>query len=165
MGDQNILLKSELLDALRTGRDEVVGIVRSLSAERARLVNTPSRSVPVGGGQELPRPNRWLIPPASVVPGSPIVGLVGHPGPRSNWRKAADDLPAPQPHGLAQLIDSIPRLWGGAGNGETCDACEETITKTQFVMEDVSTTRGKGIQFHVGCPHLWDAEQQRARPR
>ena len=31
--------------------------------------------------------------------------------------------------------DSIPRVWGGAGNGETCDACEEIITKTQFVME------------------------------
>ena len=38
--------------------------------------------------------------------------------------------------------DSIPRLWGAAGNGETCDACEEIITKTQFVMEGVSTTGG-----------------------
>jgi hypothetical protein len=53
--------------------------------------------------------------------------------------------------------NSIPRLWGGAGNGETCDACEEIITKTQFVMEGVSTTGGKGIQFHVGCLHIWDA--------
>ena len=43
--------------------------------------------------------------------------------------------------------NSIPRLWGGSGNGETCDACEEIITKTQFVMEGVSTTGGKGIQF------------------
>lgn len=56
--------------------------------------------------------------------------------------------------------DSIPRLWGGAGNGETCDACEEVITKTQFVMEGVSTTGGKGIQFHVGCLHMWDSERQ-----
>jgi hypothetical protein len=56
--------------------------------------------------------------------------------------------------------DSIPRLWGGAGNGETCDACEEIITKTQFVMEGVSAeTGGKGIQFHVGCLHLWDSER------
>ena len=59
--------------------------------------------------------------------------------------------------------NSIPRLWGGAGNGETCDACEEIITKTQFVMEfvmeGVSTTGGKGIQFHVGCLHIWDAER------
>jgi hypothetical protein len=41
--------------------------------------------------------------------------------------------------------NSIPRVWGGAGNGETCDACEETITKVQFVMEGVSTTGGAGI--------------------
>ena len=47
--------------------------------------------------------------------------------------------------------------WGGAGNGEACDACEESITATQFVMEGVSTTGGKGIQFHVGCLHIWDA--------
>jgi hypothetical protein len=57
--------------------------------------------------------------------------------------------------------DSIPRLWGGAGNGEGCDACGEVITKTQFVMEGVSTTPGGvGIQFHVGCLHLWDSERQ-----
>jgi hypothetical protein len=55
--------------------------------------------------------------------------------------------------------NSIPRVWGGAGNGETCDACEEIIVKTQFVMEGVSTTGGKGIQFHVGCFHMWDAER------
>lgn len=55
--------------------------------------------------------------------------------------------------------DSIPRVWGGAGNAETCDACEETITKVQFVMEGVSATGGKGIQFHVGCFHMWDAER------
>jgi hypothetical protein len=41
--------------------------------------------------------------------------------------------------------NSIPRLWGGAG-GERCDACEEIITATQFVMEGVSATGDKGIQ-------------------
>ena len=25
--------------------------------------------------------------------------------------------------------DHIPRIWGGPGNGETCDGCEETVTK------------------------------------
>jgi hypothetical protein len=47
----------------------------------------------------------------------------------------------------------------GAGAGETCDACEELISKTQFVTERISTTGGKGIQFHVGCFHLWDEER------
>jgi hypothetical protein len=56
--------------------------------------------------------------------------------------------------------DSIPRVWGGAGAGETCDACDELISKAQFVMEGISTTGGKGIQLHVGCLHLWDAERR-----
>jgi hypothetical protein len=55
--------------------------------------------------------------------------------------------------------DSIPRVWGGAGAGETSDACGELISETQFVMEGVSTTGGKGIQFHVGRFHLWDEER------
>lgn len=56
--------------------------------------------------------------------------------------------------------DSIPRVWGGAGNDETCDACEERIGKAQFVMEGISTTGGQGIQFHVACFHLWDEERR-----
>jgi hypothetical protein len=56
--------------------------------------------------------------------------------------------------------DSIPRVWGGEGNNETCDACEEVITKKQFVMEGISTTGGAGIQFHVMCFQIWDAERQ-----
>jgi hypothetical protein len=51
--------------------------------------------------------------------------------------------------------NSIPRVWGGAGNGETCDACEETITKKQIVMEGVGAGK-KAIQFHVSCFSLWD---------
>ena len=54
--------------------------------------------------------------------------------------------------------DSIPRIWGGPGNGETCDACEETISKAQMLMEGVGTKEG-GVQFHVRCFHLWDAER------
>jgi hypothetical protein len=26
-------------------------------------------------------------------------------------------------------------------------------------MEGVSATGGKGIQFHVGCLHVWDSER------
>jgi hypothetical protein len=29
----------------------------------------------------------------------------------------------------------IPRMWGGPGNGETCDGCGETVSKSQMVME------------------------------
>jgi hypothetical protein len=51
--------------------------------------------------------------------------------------------------------DSIPRVWGGPGNNETCDACEEIITKQQLVIEGINTL-GVGIQFHVSCFGLWD---------
>ena len=57
--------------------------------------------------------------------------------------------------GLPQ--DSIPRLWGGPGNGETCQACDETVLKGQLMMEGIGKDGGKGVQFHVKCFYLWDS--------
>lgn len=54
--------------------------------------------------------------------------------------------------------NSIPRVWGGSGTGETCDACEENVTKNQYVMEGVGT-EGGGVQLHVKCFYMWDAER------
>jgi hypothetical protein len=57
--------------------------------------------------------------------------------------------------------DGIPRVWGSAGDDETGGACEEVITRAQFVMEGVSTTPGgPGIQFHVLCSHCGTVERQ-----
>jgi len=42
--------------------------------------------------------------------------------------------------------EHIPRIWGGPGNGETCDGCEETVTKAQIVMENLDAT-GSGSSF------------------
>ena len=56
--------------------------------------------------------------------------------------------------------NSIPRVWGGPSNGETCDACGEVIAAHQFVMEGVSTDPTKrSVQFHVGCFGIWDVER------
>ena len=55
--------------------------------------------------------------------------------------------------------DSIPRVWGGPGQGETCQGCAETITKPQMLMEGISET-GRGIQMHVRCFHVWDHERR-----
>jgi len=58
-------------------------------------------------------------------------------------------------------LDSIPRVWGGPGDGETCDACERIITKHEFVMEGISLAGGKApLQLHVGCFWLWDEERR-----
>lgn len=56
--------------------------------------------------------------------------------------------------------NSIPRVWGGAGAGETCDGCEELINNSQFVFEGVSTSEGRrAIQMHVACFKMWDEER------
>jgi hypothetical protein len=54
--------------------------------------------------------------------------------------------------------NSIPRVWGGAGNNETCVACDLVIGKNQFVMEGVGAAM-KAVQFHVECFYLWDSER------
>lgn len=65
-------------------------------------------------------------------------------------RKLADgDLPH----------NSIPRIWGGPGNGEDCDACRGVISNTQFLMEGISTLANQGVQFHVECFYIWDLER------
>ena len=57
--------------------------------------------------------------------------------------------------------DSIPRIWGGPGAGESCDACDEPVVKTQMIMEGVSASvNGESVQFHVSCFQLWDAERK-----
>ena len=47
-------------------------------------------------------------------------------------------------------------MWGGPGNGEICDGCGETVTKTQVVMEGLSG-KDRDVQFHVACFYVWDA--------
>jgi hypothetical protein len=53
--------------------------------------------------------------------------------------------------------DSIPRIWGGPGNGEACDACEVVVTPREFIMEGIASEGGGGVQFHVKCFYLWDS--------
>jgi hypothetical protein len=53
----------------------------------------------------------------------------------------------------------IPRMWGGPGNGETCDGCGETVSKSQMVMEGLSVTDAVSRRMlpGVGCgaPSTW----------
>ena len=60
--------------------------------------------------------------------------------------------------------NSIPRVWGGPGNGEFCDACEATITRAELIMEGIATEGGGGIQFHVPCFYLWDSLRRATQP-
>ena len=60
-------------------------------------------------------------------------------------------------------VNNVPRLWGGPGNGEKCDACEAIITKDQMVMEGISLAAGGGrtLQTHSECFQIWDDERRR----
>jgi len=51
----------------------------------------------------------------------------------------------------------IPRVGGGLGNGETCDACAEPVTKAQVLMEGLSGNARRGVKFHGACFYVWDA--------
>jgi hypothetical protein len=55
------------------------------------------------------------------------------------------------------LHDSI-RVSGGPGNGETCVACDELITKANLVMQGVGAGL-RVVQFHVQCFYVWDTER------
>ena len=55
--------------------------------------------------------------------------------------------------------DSIPRVWGGPGQGERCDGCEEIVAKPQMLMEGISED-SHGIRMHVQCFYIWDNERQ-----
>lgn len=56
--------------------------------------------------------------------------------------------------------DGIARVWGSPGNREICDACVLVIDQNQFVMEGAFRDgRKRGIQFHVKCFQIWDAER------
>ena len=51
-------------------------------------------------------------------------------------------------------------MWGGPGNGETCDACDGIVTKDEWVIEGISLAGGrKPLQLHTGCFHLWELER------
>lgn len=57
--------------------------------------------------------------------------------------------------------DSIPRVWGGPGAGETCDACGEIVTKAQLIMEGITLSDGRrSVQFHVLCFQVCDTERK-----
>jgi hypothetical protein len=66
--------------------------------------------------------------------------------------------------------NSIPRIWGAPGTGETCDACDRAVEQHEMVMEGISLADGvearhvsdrrRPLQLHVRCFYFWDAERR-----
>ena len=59
-------------------------------------------------------------------------------------------------------VNNIPRVLGGPGNGEICDACDAVIAKDQLGIEEIPLAGGgaKPLQAHAGCFQIWDAERR-----
>jgi hypothetical protein len=55
--------------------------------------------------------------------------------------------------------DSIPRMCGRPTAGETCDGCDEIVTKPQMLMEGTNDA-GRSIKLHVHCFYIWDNERR-----
>jgi len=63
--------------------------------------------------------------------------------------------------------EQISRVQGSPADGQKCDACEQLITMTQFVVTG-TTLSGRGfIELHVQCFQLWDDERgaRKSSPR
>jgi hypothetical protein len=58
-------------------------------------------------------------------------------------------------------VNSIPRVWGGPGNDEMCDACEKIVTKDEFVIEGIGVEGSRSpVQLHVACFRFWEEERR-----
>jgi len=56
--------------------------------------------------------------------------------------------------------DGIRKIWSSPSDGETCNACDATLSKDQMLMEGVTTGLGRRpFQFHVRCFQIWDHER------
>jgi hypothetical protein len=58
--------------------------------------------------------------------------------------------------------NSIPRIWGGPGSGEICDACDSVIPPhDEWVMEGIGLPPDRTpLQLHVECFHLGERERR-----
>ena len=55
--------------------------------------------------------------------------------------------------------EGMPRVWGGPGSGQPCDACEKIITNVDLEIEGIRSEGGT-VRFHVKCFQVWDAERR-----
>ena len=58
--------------------------------------------------------------------------------------------------------DHIPRMYGGPGQGETCNACDLPVDNPGLIMEGIAVNNPKPLQLHVQCFWIWDDERRNA---
>ena len=112
--------------------------------------------VPIGTSLTVVAVSRNGVTYAERVTVTPE-GLFASSGPTQRWR---DLWGGPSDGEECDVCEeAIARFWGGRARGEECDACGERIRPAQTIIEAISTQTSQGIQFHVGCFHVWDQER------
>jgi hypothetical protein len=57
--------------------------------------------------------------------------------------------------------NGIKTVWSGPSDGETCDACDTVLAKTELLMEGVPLDTGsRPLRLHVRCFQIWDQERR-----
>jgi hypothetical protein len=57
--------------------------------------------------------------------------------------------------------DGIKKVWSSPSDGETCNACDKVLAKTQLLMEGVTLDLSRRpLQMHVQCFQIWDQERR-----
>src|SRR4029450_7325504 len=57
--------------------------------------------------------------------------------------------------------DGTRTVWSGPSGGETCDACDTVLAKTELLMEGATLDLGRRpLQLHVRCFQIWDRERR-----
>jgi len=58
--------------------------------------------------------------------------------------------------------NSVPRVLGRPGNGETCDACELPMTQEQMAIQGIALAAGRRpMQLHASCFQIWETERRK----
>ena len=52
----------------------------------------------------------------------------------------------------------LPRVFGGPGTGQRCDACEETPLPEDLESE-ANLAKGGLVRFHIRCFGIWQTER------
>ena len=53
----------------------------------------------------------------------------------------------------------LPRVFGGPGTGQRCDACEETVLAEDLEIEG-NLAKGGLVRFHIRCFSIWQKERE-----
>lgn len=49
-------------------------------------------------------------------------------------------------------------MWGGRGEGQSCDCCQNTLSPSDIMYELEYKSTGRTLRMHLQCYQLWQEE-------